>query len=39
MAAALFGEHRRMHPVFFLGTALIVLANIMHPLILRRKSL
>lgn len=36
MAALLFGEHRRMHPVFFAGTAVIVLANVMHPLILRR---
>jgi drug/metabolite transporter (DMT)-like permease len=36
MAAVFFGEHRRMHPVFFAGTAVIVLANVMHPLILRR---
>jgi len=35
-AALLFGEHRRMHPGFFAGTAAILLANLLHPLILRR---
>jgi drug/metabolite transporter (DMT)-like permease len=34
-AALLFGEHRQLHPGFFLGTASILLANILHPLILR----
>ena len=35
-AALLFGEHRQLHPGFFLGTAAILVANILHPLILRR---
>ena len=35
-ASLMFGEHRRMHPGFFAGTAVILLANILHPLILRR---
>jgi len=33
-AALLFGEHRMLHPGFYLGAATIVLANILHPLIL-----
>lgn len=37
-AAALFGEHRQLHPGFFLGTGAILVANILHPLILRRIS-
>lgn len=41
-AALVFGEHRQVHPGFFLGTATIVIANILHPLILgamkRRKT-
>lgn len=35
-AALLFGEHKQLHPGFFIGTATILLANILHPLILRR---
>jgi drug/metabolite transporter (DMT)-like permease len=35
-AALMFGEHRQLHPGFFLGTGTIVLANILHPLILSR---
>lgn len=34
-AALLFGEHRQMHPGFFIGTSAILIANIAHPLILR----
>jgi drug/metabolite transporter (DMT)-like permease len=34
-AAVLFGEHRDLHPGFFVGTAVILAANIAHPLILR----
>jgi drug/metabolite transporter (DMT)-like permease len=33
-AAILFGEHRQLHPGFFLGTGAILVANILHPLIL-----
>lgn len=33
-AALIFGEHRQLHPGFFIGTGTIVLANILHPLIL-----
>jgi drug/metabolite transporter (DMT)-like permease len=36
LAALLFGEHRDMHPGFFVGTATILVANIAHPLLLRR---
>jgi drug/metabolite transporter (DMT)-like permease len=36
LAAALFGEHHHLHPGFFVGTAAILLANVLHPLILRR---
>jgi drug/metabolite transporter (DMT)-like permease len=35
-AALMFGEHRQLHPGFFLGTGTILLANILHPLILSR---
>ncbi len=35
-AALLFGEHRQLHPGFFLGTAAILLANLLHPFLLRR---
>jgi drug/metabolite transporter (DMT)-like permease len=34
-AALVFGEHRQLHPGFFIGTGAIVAANILHPLILR----
>jgi drug/metabolite transporter (DMT)-like permease len=34
-AAVLFGEHRDLHPGFYVGTAAIIAANILHPLILR----
>jgi drug/metabolite transporter (DMT)-like permease len=38
-AAVLFGEHRHLHPGFFAGTAAIVMANVLHPLLTRgRKS-
>jgi drug/metabolite transporter (DMT)-like permease len=36
MAALVFGEHKQVHPGFFIGMAAIVFANIAHPLILRR---
>jgi drug/metabolite transporter (DMT)-like permease len=38
MAALVFGEHRQVHPGFFIGMAAIVFANIAHPLILRRMA-
>ena len=31
-AALLFGEHRQLHPGFFLGASAIFIANILHPL-------
>ncbi len=34
-AALLFGEHRQLHPAFFVGTGAIITANLLHPLILR----
>ena len=33
-AVLLFGEHRQLHPGFFLGTSAILIANLAHPLIL-----
>lgn len=42
LAAVLFGEHRQLHPGFFVGTGAILVANIAHPLVLqaiaRRKA-
>ena len=35
-AALLFGEHHDLHPGFFAGTSTILIANIAHPLILRK---
>jgi len=35
-AALVFGEHREVHPGFFIGMAAILFANIAHPVILRR---
>lgn len=35
-AAFIFGEHRQLHPGFFIGISAILLANILHPLILRK---
>ncbi len=35
-AALLFGEHRDLHPAFYVGTGAILAANILHPLLLRR---
>lgn len=37
-AALLFGEHRQLHPGFFLGTSAILVANILHPVILAMKD-
>lgn len=37
-AALVFGEHKQMHPGFFAGSASILLANLLHPLILRKWS-
>lgn len=34
-AALLFGEHRELHPGFYLGLSAILVANLLHPLILR----
>ena len=33
-ASLVFGEHRELHPGFYVGTATILLANILHPVIL-----
>lgn len=35
-AALIFAEHRDLHPGFFAGTSTILIANIAHPLILRK---
>lgn len=35
-AALVFGEHRELHPGFYAGTAAILTANLLHPLILGR---
>ncbi len=35
-AALLFGEHRQLHPGFFVGASMILVANVLHPVILRR---
>jgi drug/metabolite transporter (DMT)-like permease len=41
-AALVFGEHRQLHPGFYVGAATIIAANILHPVILgqlaRRKA-
>lgn len=36
LAALIFGEHHDLHPGFYLGLLAILLANVLHPLILRR---
>lgn len=38
-AALIFGEHKQMHPGFFAGSATILLANLLHPLILHKRGL
>lgn len=35
-AAILFGEHREMHPGFYLGTLAIIAANALHPWLTRK---
>lgn len=35
-AVVLFGEHRQLHPGFFLGVSAIIVANIAHPLVLHK---
>jgi drug/metabolite transporter (DMT)-like permease len=37
-AAILFGEHRQLHPGFYVGALAIILANLLHALIRRRIS-
>jgi drug/metabolite transporter (DMT)-like permease len=34
-AALIFGEHRDLHPGFFVGASAIIIANLTHPLFLR----
>ncbi|WP_367875015.1 DMT family transporter [Luteolibacter sp. Populi] len=34
-AALLFGEHKQLHPLFYAGMGTILLANALHPLVLR----
>ena len=36
MAALLFKEHEQLHPLFYAGIGTILLANALHPLILRK---
>jgi drug/metabolite transporter (DMT)-like permease len=38
-AALVFGEHRELHPGFYLGLSTILLANLLHPWILRRLAM
>ena len=35
-AALFFGEHKQLHPLFYAGLATILLANLLHPLCLRK---
>jgi len=35
-AAVVFGEHRELHPGFYIGCLTIIIANLLHPLILGR---
>jgi drug/metabolite transporter (DMT)-like permease len=37
-AALLFNEHKQLHPLFYAGMATILIANILHPLLVRRFS-
>lgn len=36
LAAVLFGEHRSLHPGFYVGAGSIVLVNLLHPWLVRR---
>lgn len=35
-AALFFGEHKSLHPGFYLGTCAIIVANLLHPFLMRR---
>lgn len=35
-AAAFFGEHKDLHPLFYAGLATILAANVLHPLLIHR---
>jgi drug/metabolite transporter (DMT)-like permease len=35
-AALLFGEHKQLHPLFYVGLLTILAANVLHPLVLSR---
>jgi drug/metabolite transporter (DMT)-like permease len=35
-AALLFGEHKQLHPLFYVGMGTILLANALHPFLMRR---
>ncbi|NIP96770.1 MAG: hypothetical protein GWO24_26375 [Akkermansiaceae bacterium] len=37
LGAALFHEYQQLHPAFYLGTALIILANFLDPWLGRRR--
>lgn len=39
LAALIFKEHQQMHPLFFLGTAMILLANFIDPILSRFNKL
>ncbi len=36
LAAVLFHEHQQLHPLFFIGAATIVLANLLNPILAKR---
>ncbi len=39
LAAALFAEHEKLHPLFFLGASTIFLANILNPLFAKKAEM
>jgi drug/metabolite transporter (DMT)-like permease len=39
LAAIIFSEHEKLHPLFFLGAGTIILANILNPILARRNDL
>ncbi len=36
LAAVIFAEHEKLHPLFFLGAGTIIIANILNPILARR---
>jgi drug/metabolite transporter (DMT)-like permease len=39
LAALIFAEHEKLHPLFFLGAGTIIIANILNPILARRQKL